>query len=164
VSIIVRRVVEQDLTGILALYRELRPHDPDLLPAPARQALVKLIQDQNIALIVSEYDGVLTSTCMLAIIPNLACGTRPFGVVEHVVTLREFRRRGHGRKVLEHALNLAWTEGCYKVMLLSGEQRTAAHRFYESVGFVSGLEKGFVARSPDAARQIFAAPREPRGA
>jgi GNAT superfamily N-acetyltransferase len=88
---------------------------------------------------------------MLALVPNLANGARPFGVVEHVVTLPEFRRRGHARRALEHALNLAWSKSCYKVVLLSGAQRKEAHKLYESVGFVGGIEEGFVARPPSAA-------------
>jgi hypothetical protein len=46
---------------------------------------------------------------------------------------------------------MAWSKGCYKVMLLSGSQRVEAHKLYESVGFVGGIERGFVARSPSAA-------------
>lgn len=60
------------------------------------------MQGDDVALIVCECDGVLTATCMLAIIPNLASGARPFGVIEHVVTLKHSRRRGHGRLVLEY--------------------------------------------------------------
>jgi GNAT superfamily N-acetyltransferase len=87
---------------------------------------------------------------MLAIVPNLASGARPFGIIEHVVTLQEFRRRGHARRVLEHALKLAWSRHCYKVVLLSGADRTEAHRLYESAGFNGGVERGFVAKAGPA--------------
>ncbi len=52
--------------------------------------------------------------------------------------------------VLEYALNAAWSKGCYKVLLLSGAQRTQAHRLYESVGFLGDVERGFVAKPPNA--------------
>ena len=42
-------------------------------------------------------------------------------------------------------IEIAWQEGCYKVMLLSGSVRTDAHRFYESIGFEGDSKKGFVA-------------------
>ena len=90
--------------------------------------------------------AVVTATCMLAIVPNLASGARPFGVVEHVVTLPQFRRQGLARLVLQFALDLAWSKNCYKVILLSGAQRTEAHRLYESVGFQGDIERGFVAK------------------
>lgn len=145
-SVAVRTARSDDLEGVLRLYRELRPHDPSLEPNRARDVLAGLIRDDRIDLIVCESEGVLTATCMLAIVQSLASGARPFGVVEHVVTLSEFRRCGYARRALEHALSLAWSKSCYKVVLLSGAQRKEAHKLYESVGFVGGIEEGFVAR------------------
>ncbi len=85
---------------------------------------------------------------MLAVIPNIASGARPFGVIEYVVTLASQRKRGYARLVLERALAEAWAGGCYKVVLLSGVKRAEAHKLYESVGFVGDIERGFVAK-PD---------------
>lgn len=148
---VVRLAEAGDLDGMLALYRELRPNDAVLSRDLARRAFVNLLRSDHVSLIVCESDGILTSTCMLAVIPNLASSGRPFGLVEHVVTLADFRRRGHARLALEYALEVAWSKRCYKVMLLSGVQRKEAHRLYESVGFTSGVESGFVAKPPDAA-------------
>ncbi|MET1415527.1 GNAT family N-acetyltransferase [Roseibium sp. HPY-6] len=33
------------------------------------------------------------------------------------------------------AIDLCWAAGCFKIMLLSGEQNTKAHAFYERLGF-----------------------------
>lgn len=139
-----------DLDGILALYAELRPHDPALPAGVARQTLAQFIARNDLHLVVCESDGLLVSTCMLAIIPNLGSGARPFGVIEHVITLHAHRQRGHARRVLQHALALAWAARCCKVMLLSGAQRTGAHRLYESVGFAGDIERGFVAKPANA--------------
>jgi GNAT superfamily N-acetyltransferase len=142
----IRAAAPGDLDGILALYRELRPHDPELSPAAARDAFAGLLGRDDIALLVCDAGGTLAATCMLAVIPNLASGARPFGIIEHVVTLHTHRRRGFARQVLEHALSIAWARRCCKVVLLSGAQRAGAHRLYESVGFVGDVERGFVAR------------------
>ncbi|WP_254924654.1 GNAT family N-acetyltransferase [Aeromonas sp. A35_P] len=72
------------------------------------------------------------------------------GIIEHVVTASAFRRRGISRQLLTHALELAWQQDCYKVMLLSGEGRDDAHRLYEKLGFKAGIEKGFVLKQVDA--------------
>lgn len=136
----------RDLLGILALYRALRPNDSELSQTEASVALTRILDDGNLHLVVCEYASHLASTCMLAIVPNLASGARPFGVIEHVVTLSQFRRQGLARLVLRFALDLAWSKGCYKVILLSGTQRTEAHRLYESVGFRGDVECGFVAK------------------
>ncbi len=146
----VRRATSNDLLGILTLYRELRPHDPELAPDAAREALRVLTARNDVHIVVCEVGQTLVATCMLAIIPNLACGAKPFGIIEHVVTLSTRRGRGYGRRVLEHALNVAWSERCCKVVLLSGTQRTDAHRLYESVGFVGNVESGFVAKPTGA--------------
>ena len=141
----------EDLPGILALYCELRPNDPRLLEVDAQALLSNLVANPCISLIVCECEGILASTCMLAIVPNLASAGSPFGVIEHVVTLAQYRRRGLGRMVLQFALDRAWTQGCYKVILLSGAGRADAHKLYESVGFKGDVERGFVAKPKNAA-------------
>lgn len=142
----VRLAEPGDLVGILALYRELRPNDPELSRAEGNSAITRILSDGNIHLVVCEHAGSLASTCMLAMIQNLASGARPFGVIEHVVTLSEFRRQSLARVVLQFALDLAWSKNCYKVVLLSGAQRSEAHQPYESVGFRGDVERGFVAK------------------
>ena len=140
----IREATEGDLPGIQTLYRELRPHDPALAPETARAAFGVLLERQDLHLFVCELGGALVASCMLVCVPNLASGARPFGLIEHVITLSSHRKRGLARLVLEHALAKAWLEGCYKVMLLSGAQRAEAHRLYESLGFVGDVERGFV--------------------
>lgn len=135
-----------DLAGVLALYRELRPADVRLVERDARAAFDRILANSNLNLAVCEHDGILIATCMLAVIDNLASGARPFGVIEHVVTLAAFRRQGFARMLLRYALELAWSQHCYKVILLSGADRAGAHALYESVGFRGDLEHGFVAR------------------
>ena len=150
---VVRAAGLDDLPRMLALYRELRPHDPVLPSDAARNAWARIVSRDDIEVVVCEVDAALAATCMLATIPNLASGAQPFGIIEHVITLASHRRRGFGRRVLEHALASAWSRGCCKVVLLSGTHRDDAHKLYESVGFVGDIERGFVAkprRSPAA--------------
>ncbi|QLG88280.1 GNAT family N-acetyltransferase [Chitinibacter bivalviorum] len=133
-----------DLAGVLRLYQELRPHDPVLEKGLAQERWRQIIDDPQTQIVVADFDGELAATCALSINRSIANGARPFGIIEHVITASAYRRRGLSRQVLEFALVLAWQRDCYKVMLLSGEQLTAAHSVYESVGFKSGIEKGFV--------------------
>lgn len=144
----VRPSSARDLPSLLALYRELRPQDPVLAPDEAAAAFDAIASNAAVHLLVCEHGEALVATCQLAIVPNLASGARPFALVKHVVTAAAHRRRGHAERVLLHALETAWAAGCCKVMLLCGVQRQDAHRLYESVGFVGGVEAGFVARPP----------------
>ena len=147
---LIRACTLQDMAGLLALYQELRPHDPALAPDAARTALTALLAQPHLHLLVAEVDGQLAATCQLGVVATLTNGGRPFGMVEHVVTASAFRRQVLSQQVLAQALTLAWELDCYKVMLLSGEGREGAHRLYEKLGFKAGIERGFVIRQADA--------------
>ena len=148
----IREIKPSELNDLLHLYRHLHEAD-DPLPAPdAVEEVWREIQS-NARL---KYFGVfadraLVASCTLSIIPNLTRGCRPYGIVENVVTHADFRRRGLGRTLLEHALGYAWNQGCYKVMLLTGRKREETYRFYESAGFDRHAKQAFLAK-PEAVR------------
>lgn len=48
----VRRAEAKDLAGVLALYRELRPQDPELAPATAEAAFQQLLAREDVHLLV----------------------------------------------------------------------------------------------------------------
>lgn len=148
--VVIRECREQDLTGLLTLYAELRPRDPVLTSSVARAALRKLLAEPGVRLLVAEVEGELAASCQLGVIPTLTNGGRPFGIIEHVITAARFRRQGVSKRLLAQALTLAWELDCYKVMLLSGEGREGAHRLYEKLGFKAGIEKGFVIKQAEA--------------
>lgn len=147
---VIRECTEQDVAGLLTLYRELRPRDPVLAQADAREALRQLLGQPLVRIIVAERDGELAATCQLGVIPTLTNGGKPFAIIEHVITAAAFRRQGLSQQVIARALAIAWEMECYKVMLLSGEGREGAHRLYETLGFKAGIEKGFVIKRTDA--------------
>jgi len=61
--------------------------------------------DPRTHLLFLEHGGVPVSTCVLHILLNLTRGARPYGLIENVVTHREFRNRGSGTAFLTHALD-----------------------------------------------------------
>jgi ribosomal protein S18 acetylase RimI-like enzyme len=148
ITIVTRAATPADLADVLALYRELRPHDPALSPERARVLWDGLQEDPQVTIIVATCDDVVAATCMLAFIPNLASGGRPIGMIEHVITAARFRRRGLARAVLQAALGRAWARDCCKVVLLSGADRPQAHGLYEALGFRGDVERGFVIKPP----------------
>jgi GNAT superfamily N-acetyltransferase len=147
-SIAVRRAVATDIPAVLSLYRELRPNDPVISSERILALWQEVAEGPKSVVLIAELDGKVASTCMLAMLGNLASDGRPIGVIEHVVTAARFRRRGLSRRLLEFALSEAWRANCCKVMLLSGTQRAAAHGLYEAVGFSGDVERGFVAKPP----------------
>lgn len=144
----VRVATINDLQGVLALYKELRPTDPDLDIGFAKEKWAEIINDTQTHVIVTEINGELASTCALGINKSIANQAKPFGIIEHVITLNKFRRQGFSGQSLEFAIKLAWEHNCCKVMLLSGAKLTAAHSVYEAVGFKGDVEQGFVIKPP----------------
>ena len=141
----IRFAVHKDLDGIMALYRLLIPNDLKEDPERHKAVWKTIMANQDIyRYIVAEEDGVILSTCNIAIVPNMTRSARSYAVIENVITNPDTRRRGLGRKTINMALDFAKEKGCYKVMLLSGSQRVEAHKFYESLGFSGTKKKGFV--------------------
>jgi GNAT superfamily N-acetyltransferase len=143
---IIRRVRFDELPSLLSLYRYLHPTDPELaITDDVERLWQRIASDPQLHYIVAEVNHQVVSTCTLTVIPNLTRNARPYGLVENVVTHPDSRRRGIGTKVLQESLALAWQQGCYKVMLLTGRNDEGTLRFYQQAGFEAGVKTGFVA-------------------
>ena len=145
---LIRAAAEHDLPALLNLYRHLHPHEPPLETATAERVWSALLASGLVTVIVAQAAELLVSSCTLAIVPNLSRGGRSYGVIENVVTHADHRRQGLGRRVLAHALALAWQADCYKVHLATGSTRETTLRFYESAGFQRGGKTYFEVRRP----------------
>jgi len=114
----------------------------------ARRIWVSTLAQEGLSLFVSSENSKVVATCMLITAPNLLREGRKHGFIENVVTHGNYKCRGHGSAVLQAALQKAWTDGCFHVLIQSGGQDPDVHRFYEGNGFEGGLRIGYVARSP----------------
>lgn len=97
----------------------------------------------------SDAGSKIVATCMLITAPNLMHRGRGHAFIENVVTHLDFRRQGHGHAVIHAALDAAWEQDCFRVLLQSGRPDPGVHRFYEECGFVPGVRTGYVARRPE---------------
>jgi GNAT superfamily N-acetyltransferase len=147
-DIIVRPARNDDLHGMLDLYRHLNPDDPPVSPAAAAAPWSALLRSGLTSVLVAEEAGRLVSSCTLVVVPNLTRGGMSYGLIENVVTHADRRRRGLGHRVLRAALDAAWAGNCYKVMLATGSTQDATLRFYERAGFERGGKTFFQARRP----------------
>lgn len=140
----VREVRSGELEELLELYTHL--HEKGTPPeCPARAALwEKLLADSNYHIIVAERNGLLCASCTLVVVPNLTRDLRPYGLVENVVTRREYRKQGLASACLNRARELAQAAGCYKLMLLTGAKDGATLRFYERAGYNCNDKTAFV--------------------
>jgi len=141
---LVREAAREDLDAVLFLYGHMHDADESVDLHTLQAAWEGILADPRTHLFILESGGVPVATCVLHILQNLTRGARPYGLIENVVTRREFRNRGFGTALLTHALDHAWEQGCYKVMLLTGRREQNVFRLYEKAGFVRGVKEGLI--------------------
>jgi GNAT superfamily N-acetyltransferase len=143
----IRELHAPDLQPLLGLYAHLHERDDALPPLAQVEAVwAEVLANPRIKCLGGFADGALVSSCMLAVVPNLTRACRPYGVIENVVTHAAHRGRGWGKAVLARALDEAWRQHCYKVMLLTGRKDEGTLRFYEKAGFDRHGKQAFIAR------------------
>lgn len=141
----IRAATKDDLPSLQALYEHLNPGDaaPDL--EEAADILERFARYDGSEVLMGFCEGRAAASCTLVVIPNLTRGGAPYALVENVVTDPQYRKRGFGKALLTEALNRAWAQGCYKVMLLTGSKRPSTLAFYGDAGFEQS-KTGFQAR------------------
>ena len=143
---LIREASGTDFSRVMELYRQLQPADPLLTDGRDRAVFDQILREPWLHLFVLEDDGRIQATCYLNVVPNITRSARPYAVIENVVTDIEVRGRGYGKRVVSHAVEFAWNEDCYKVMIQTGSKRDSTHAFYRSCGFSGESKHAFIAR------------------
>ena len=144
---IVRLATSADQRVLCDLYSQLHAADPPWpSDADAAGALSKVLGHETTTILICEVDGNAVSTAMLVVCPNFTRAGRPFAIIENVVTHRDHRKSGHGRRVVEHAIEIARQQGCYKVTLTTGRRDEETLRFYDGLGMRRGTRTAFEKR------------------
>jgi GNAT superfamily N-acetyltransferase len=97
-------------------------------------------EDPRNELIVADDAGAVIATCQLTFIPGLSRGGAERMTVEAVRVRADRRGDGIGRTLMEFAIERARDRRCRIVQLTTDKRRTAAHRFYEKLGFAASHE------------------------
>jgi GNAT superfamily N-acetyltransferase len=138
---LVRTAREEDIRRILALYRQLELSNAEadrqrtLSPEHYREVFREISGFPGQELLVAEEAGEVIGSLVLAIVPNLSHGARPWAVIENVIVDERYRRRGVGRLLMEYAVNRAKEADCCRVGLMSNVIREESHQFYRDMGF-----------------------------
>jgi GNAT superfamily N-acetyltransferase len=99
------------------------------------KAFREIEADPNNELIVAELDGKVIGTLQLVVTPSLSYRGSKRSIVESVRVDSSLRGKGIGREMMLWAIERAKQRGCISMHLTSHNDRTDAHRFYESLGF-----------------------------
>lgn len=132
----IREASMDDLPDILDLYRQFDMDNGNTLELNKAAAIFKKMKSYpDYKIYVAEDENVIVGTFALAIMDNIAHLGSPSGLVEDVVVSAKMQGKGIGKKMMETAMDLCRSKGCYKLALSSKLKRVNAHRFYESIGF-----------------------------
>ncbi|MCG3756946.1 MULTISPECIES: GNAT family N-acetyltransferase [Amycolatopsis] len=104
---------------------------------PYLQAFKTIDADPNQLLVVATSNDRPVATLQLTIIPGLARRGALRGQIEAARVHRDHRSSGMGAQLVQWAIDESRRRGCNLVQLTSDTTRTAAHRFYERLGFVA---------------------------
>ena len=137
------KIREAELRDLVDIVRMLaddflgsqRERYEDPLPESYIKAFREIDVDPNNELIVAELDGEVVGTLQLTYIPSISFQGGKRCTVESVRVDEKLRGKGIGREMMRWAIERAKAKGCISMQLTTNNDRTDAHRFYESLGF-----------------------------
>lgn len=141
---IIRKIKDSDFPQLMELYTHL--HEKEIPEKDERVSAVweSILSDKNHHIIVAETEGKIISSCVCVIIPNLTRNQRPYAFVENVVTHADYRGKGIATACLNYARDIAKSENCYKLMLLTGSKNKNTLNFYRRAGYNSEDKTAFI--------------------
>ncbi|MFG2338422.1 GNAT family N-acetyltransferase [Streptomyces yangpuensis] len=147
---IFRVATRRDLPAVLALLAdEDRVLDPASMTVGAEheRAFAAIESDPRNEMLVltdapadAEAHGTVLGCLQLTYIPGLGQGGQERALVEAVRIRADRRGTGLGAELMRLAAERARGRGCGLIQLTSNKRRTAAHRFYERLGFARSHE------------------------
>ncbi len=143
-SIKVREISENEVAELLQLYTQLKGNK---MPEQSKELSLlwaQIISDPRQHIVVAKENDKIVSSCVVVIIPNLTHQQRPYALIENVITDEKNRNRGLATACLNYAKEIALSENCYKIMLLTGSKEEATLRFYEKAGYNRNDKTAFI--------------------
>lgn len=129
-AVVVRAATLSDARDIARLTIQL---GYELDEATAAERLSRLLPREDQRFLVALVDGGVAGWLHVALAECVETGA--FAVIAGLVVDRVHRREGVGRMLMDEAEHWAADRGCPVVRLWSTAARTAAHRFYERLGY-----------------------------
>jgi GNAT superfamily N-acetyltransferase len=146
-TVVLREAVAEDLPDLVALlaadqlgaHRESLERTPEAL-RPYREAFDAITADPAQLLLVAADGPRPVGTLQLSFLPGLSRRGAWRAQIEAVRVHEDVRNGGVGAWMVGWAIDEARRRGCALVQLTTDKSRTAAHRFYERLGFVASHE------------------------
>ena len=143
----IRAATAADAASLHDLYHKHLTSNPPSEPQDMvlwRERIALFENDPFYHLLVGEVDGNVVSSVTLVVIENLTHNTRPYAIIENVVTHADHRGNHYATALMERASEIATGLGCYKIMLMTGSKKESTLHFYEYCGYNRNDKTGFV--------------------
>ena len=141
---LIRQATKDDLLPLLQLYTHLHDNAMPSINTELQDLWNGIMADNNHHIIIGLYDDIIVTSCVLIVVPNLTHNQRPYALIENVVTHEAYRNKGHATAVLHYAKEIAVSENCYKIMLMTGSKTEKTLRFYEKAGYNQTDKTAFI--------------------
>lgn len=142
-DIIMRKAAVEDIPGLDEVMLVISDGPGD------REKMARLIEnisrdEQKYLLVaVDKETGEIVGSLLGVVFEDICGDCRPILLVENVAVLEKYQGRGVGRKMFDEIERWGRELDCHYEMLVSGMNRTGAHKFYKAIGFeqVMGFKK-----------------------
>lgn len=142
-DIMMRKATVEDIPGLDEVMLVISDGPGD------REKMARLIEnisrdEQKYLLVaVDKETGEIVGSLLGVVFEDICGDCRPILLVENVAVLGKYQGRGVGRKMFDEIERWGREMDCHYEMLVSGMNRTGAHKFYRAIGFeqVMGFKK-----------------------
>ena len=142
-NIVYRKAELADIEKLNPLLAQLSDSLAD--PKKMAEKMQKIDHNEDAILLVAENteNGDLCGSLFGLAFEDVCGECRPILMVENVVTDEKYRGKGIGRGMFEFIENWGREKDCHYCILVSGLNRTGAHKFYDAIGYsaVKGFKK-----------------------
>lgn len=142
-DMIMRKATVEDIPGLDEVMLVISDGPGD------REKMARLIEnisrdEQKYLLVaVDKETGEIVGSLLGVVFEDICGDCRPILLVENVAVLEKYQGRRVGRRMFDEIERWGREMDCHYEMLVSGMNRTGAHKFYKAIGFeqVMGFKK-----------------------
>lgn len=135
-DLIIRLANNSDMLDIMSLIgqSDMSP-DNNLSEAKVNELFRTITSNPFHKLYAVELESEIIGTFALITVQQLSHNGARSMIIEDIVVKFNFQGQGIGKNIMDFAARESQSNGCYKMILSSGDARTQAHNFYENLGY-----------------------------
>jgi ribosomal protein S18 acetylase RimI-like enzyme len=136
-NLLIRQATDDDIDAILEIYSQPSIDNGITLTIDeARKIFRSFASYPSYKIYVAVMHQVVVGTIAVLIMDNIGHLGKKSAIFESIAVLPQWQGKGIGKALLRFATDICKSAECYKITLSANINRTKAHSFYESLGFI----------------------------